>query len=138
MLAWVGVAAILLFAVAGWLWVRTRTAPPIVDTAILDLRDRSPVRGPATEPDLPPLVIARSVKHLVLDLPIGSKEGSYDVALLNEAGYEVWRTAGTAELEDHNVIMRVNVDMSSVRRGFYSLGIRQRDLQWSRFPVRVH
>jgi hypothetical protein len=136
-LAWVGVAAILLFAVAGWFWTRTRTSLPTIDTAVLDLRDRSPVRGPATEPALPPLEIPRTVKHLVLDLPIGSKEGRYDVALLNEAGDEVWRIAGTAQLEDHNVIMRVNLDFSNVLRGSYSLGLRQRDLAWTLFPVRL-
>jgi hypothetical protein len=136
--AGVGVAAILLFAVAGWFWVRTRTSLPIIDTAVLDLRDRSPVRGPTTEPALPSFETPRTVKHLVLDLPIGSKEGSYDVALLNEAGEEVLRTAGTAQLEDHNVIMRVNLDFSNVLRGSYSLGVRQRDLEWTRFPVVVH
>jgi hypothetical protein len=135
--AWVAVAAILLFAVAGWLWIRTRTSLPMVDTAMLDLRDRSPVRGIETEPALPPLVIPRSVKHLVLDLPTGSREGNYDVALLNDAGDEVVRAAGIAQLENHSVILRVEIDLGRVRRGPYSLGIRQRGLEWTRLPARV-
>lgn len=135
--AWVSVAAILFFALAGWLWVRTRIALPMVDTAKLDLRDRSPVRGIETEPALPPLIIPRSVKHLVLDLPIGSREGNYDVALLNDAGDEVVRTAGKAQLENHSVILRVEIDLGTVQRGSYSLGIRQRGLEWTLVPARV-
>jgi hypothetical protein len=133
----VAVAAILLFTVAGWLWIRTRTSLPMVDTAMLDLRDRSPVRGIETEPALPPLVIPGSVKHLVLDLPIGSREGSYDVALLSEAGDEVVRTAGVAQLENHSVILRAEIDLERVRRGAYFLGIRQHDLKWTLVPARV-
>jgi hypothetical protein len=135
--AWVAVAAILIFAGAGWLWMRTRTSLPVVDTAMLDLRDRSPVRGTETEPALPPLVIPWSVKHLVLDLPIGSREGRYDVALLNEAGDEVVRTSGIAQMEDHSVILRVEINLERVRKGPYFLGIRQRDLDWTRVPARV-
>jgi hypothetical protein len=130
-------ALILLLAVAGWMWIRTRTSLPMVDTAMLDLRDRSPVRGIETEPALPPLVIPRSVKHLVLDLPIGSREGNYDVALLNDAGDEVVRAAGIAQLENHSVILRVEVDLGRVRRGPYFLGIRQRGLEWTLVPARV-
>ena len=117
--------------------MRTRTSLPMVDTAMLDLRDRSPVRGIETETALPPLVIPRSVKHLVLDLPIGSREGNYDVALLNAAGDEVVRTGGLAQLENHSVILRVEIDLERVRRGPYFLGIRQRDLEWTLVPARV-
>jgi hypothetical protein len=86
---------------------------------------------------LPPLIIPRSVKHLVLDLPIGSREGNYDVALLNDAGDEVVRTAGKAQLENHSVILRVEIDLGTVQRGSYSLGIRQRGLEWTLVPARV-
>jgi hypothetical protein len=72
-----------------------------------------------------------------LDLPIGSREGSYDVALLDEAGDEVVRTAGIAQLENHSVILRVEIDLGRVRRGTYSLGIRQHDLNWTLVPARV-
>jgi hypothetical protein len=59
--------------------------PHAPDVAVLDLRDRSVARGQnPSETGQAPLEIPRTAKHLVLDLPIGSKEGSYEVALLNE------------------------------------------------------
>src|SRR5260370_2686049 len=79
-LTWVATAAVLLFAVGGWLWVRSRHPVEATDTAVLDLRERSVARGQSqSEAGLAALQISRAVKHLVLDLPIGSKEGPYEV-----------------------------------------------------------
>ena len=72
-----------------------------------------------------------------MDLPIGSKEGSYDLALLNEAGDEVLRATGTATLEDHVVILRADIDIRNLIPGFYFVGLRQLGPEWSRYPTRV-
>jgi hypothetical protein len=139
MQVWLAAAAVLLFAVAGWLWQQTRSSPQTTDTAVLDLRERSAVRGQnPTEIAQPPLQIPRTAKHLVLDLPIGSKEGSYDVVLLNDAGQHILRAAGTARLENHTVILRADVDLASVRPGSYSLGVRQLGLEWTQFRASVN
>ena len=75
--AWIAVAAVLIFAVAGWLWVRIHHSVQPPETAVLDLRDLSVARGQnPNQADQRPLEIHRSAKHLILDLPIGSKEGS--------------------------------------------------------------
>src|SRR5713226_5419335 len=127
---WVAVAAVLLFAVAGWLWVRTRPSVEATNTAVLDLRERSVARGQnPSETGQAPLEIPRSAKHLILDLPIGSKEGPYDVGLLTEAGDQILRATGTAKLHDHVTGLRVDIDVSSVRPGVYILGVRQSDLE---------
>jgi hypothetical protein len=135
---WLAAAAVLLFAAAGWLWVRT--GPPVQRTAmvVLDLRERSLARGenPAHTKQLA-LEIPRTAKHLIMDLPIGSKEGSYDLALLNEAGDEVSRATGTATLKDQIVILRADIDIGDLSPGFYFLGVRQPGLEWSRYPARV-
>jgi len=134
---WLAAAAVVVFAVTGWLWMRTR---PSVQTAsvTLDLRERSVSRGqnPADTAQ-PPLEIPHGAKHLTVEMPIGSKEGSYDVALFSDTGDEVLRAAGTAQLDNHVVILRADVDVAGVRRGPYSLGLRQPGLEWTRFPVRV-
>jgi hypothetical protein len=105
---------------------------------VLDLRERSVSRGEnSAETKQLALEIPRTAKHLVVDLPIGSKEGSYDLALLNEAGDEVSRATGTATLEDHIVILRADIDIGNVSPGFYFLGVRQPGLEWSRYPTRV-
>ena len=135
---WLAAAAVLLFAVAGWLWVRTQPSVQTSATVVLDLRERSVARGEnSAETKQLALEIPRTAKHLVMDLPIGSKEGSYDLALLNEAGDEVVRATGTATLENQIVILRANIEIGNVSAGFYFLGVRQPGLEWSRYPTRV-
>jgi hypothetical protein len=139
MQAWVAVAAVLVFAVAGWLWVETRPSVKATDTAVLDLRERSVARGRnPSETGQSPLEIPRTAKHLILDLPIGSKEGRYDVTLLSDTGDEILRAAATAQLEDHAVILRADVDLTRVESASYFIGYRQAGLEWTRFPIRVH
>jgi len=96
--AWLAAAAILIFAVAGWLSVRTQHAAQPPETAVLDLRELSVARGqnPART-NQHPLEISRSAKHLILDLPIGSNEGGYDLALLSESGDQIQSASGSAQ-----------------------------------------
>ena len=138
-LTWaVASAAVLLFAVGGWLWVRARHSVEATDTAVLDLRERSVARGQnQADTGQARLEIPRTAKHLVLDLPIGSKEGPYDVGVLTERDVQILRATGMAQLHDHVIDLRVDVDLSSVRAGAYSLGVRHAGLEWTRYPVRV-
>ena len=137
-LTWVATAAVLLFALGGWLWVRARRPVETADTAVLDLRERSVARGQSqSETGQAPLEIPRTAKHLILDLPIGSKEGPYDVGLLTEAGDQILGATGTAQLHDHITDLRVDIDLSDVRAGAYSLGVRQPSLEWTRYPIRI-
>jgi hypothetical protein len=134
----VATAAVLLFAVGGLLWVRARRSVEPTDTAVLDLRDRSVARGQnPSATGQAPLEIPRTTKHLVLDLPIGSKEGPYDVGLLTDTGDQLLRVTGIADLRDHITGLRVDVDLSSIPPGTYSLGVRQPGLEWTRYPIRV-
>ena len=118
--------------------MRARPALQTSATFVLDLRERSLARGEnpngAKEGDLE---IPRTARHLIVDLPIGSKEGSYDLALVNEAGDEVLRATGTATLEDHVVILRADIDIRNLSPGFYFVGLRQLGPEWSRYPTRV-
>jgi hypothetical protein len=136
--AWLAAAAALILAVAGWLWVRTQHAVQPPETAVLDLRDLSVARGQSpTQSDQRPLEIHRSAKHLILDLPIGSKEGAYDLALLSDTGGQIIAASGTAQLRDHVVSLRTDVDVSSVKPGLYFLAFRQPGLEWTKYLVRV-
>ena len=136
--AWVAVAAAVLIAVAGWVWLRSRPLGRTTATVVLDLRGRATVRGEnRPETSQLPLEIPRSTRSLTLELPIGSNEGSYDVALLNRDSAELFRTGATAKLEDHIVVLSANVDLASVSPGSYFVAIRQPGLEWTRFPIRV-
>jgi hypothetical protein len=135
---WLAVAAMVLLAVAGGMWVRSRPTGQTAAVVVLDLRGRSTVRGEnPSETSQPPLEVPRSAKSLNLELPIGSNEGAYDVALLNPSGAELFRTSATAKLEDHIVVLRADVDLAAVSPGLYFLGVRQPGLEWTRFPVRL-
>jgi hypothetical protein len=139
-------AAVFLFAFAGWLWEHTRATVTTTATALLDLRERSVPRGQNPgDSGLPPLEIPRSVKHLVVDLPIGSREGTYELALLSSSdetntpgGLRVLvSTTGTAQLESHTMVLRVEVDVGNLSPGSYLFGVRQAGLEWTKFPIRV-
>jgi hypothetical protein len=135
---WLAAAAILILAVAGWLWVRTQHAPQPPQTAVLDLHELSVTRGEnPTQAGQRPLELRRSAKHLVVDLPIGSKEGTYDLALLSNTGDQLLSAAGTAQLQDHLMVLRAEIDASGVSPGLYILALRQPGLEWSRYPIRV-
>jgi len=130
-------ASILLIVIGGLLWVRSRS-PVQTATVTLDLRERSVARGEnSPETNQAPLELSRQAKHLVLGLPIGSKEGSYEVALLSEGGEPVRGTTGIAQLENHTAILNADIDLAGVSPGSYFLGVRQPGLAWSRYPVRV-
>ena len=133
---WVATAAVLILAVGGWLWVRTRHSVQATETAVLDLRERSVARGHAPS-ETAPLEIPRTAKHLVLDLPIGSKEGPYDVGVLTERGEQILSTTGVAQLQNQITNLTVEVDLHSVQPGLYSLGVRQSGLEWTQYPIRV-
>jgi len=137
-LVWAATAAVLLFAVGGWLWERARHSAEATDTAVLDLSERSVARG-ESQADVAhaPLEIPRSTKHLILDLPIGSEEGPYDVGFLTDTGDQLLRATGIAELHDHIIGLRVDVDLSSIRPGTYSFGVRRPSHEWTRYPIRV-
>jgi hypothetical protein len=135
---WLAAAAVFIFAIAGWFWVRMK--PPVQTAAVvvLDLRGRATVRGEnPPETSQPPLEVPRNARSLNLELPIGSNEGAYDVALLDPSGAELFRTSATAKLEDHIVVLRADVDLAGVSPGSHFLGLRQRGFEWMRFPIRV-
>ena len=135
---WLAAAAVFIFAIAGWFWVRTRPPAQTAAVVVLDLRGHATVRGEnPSEINQLPLEIPRNAKTLNLALPIGSNEGAYDVALLDPSGAELIRGSATAKLEDHIVVLRVDVDLTRISPGAYSLGLRQSGVEWMQFPVRV-
>ena len=135
---WLAAAAVVILTVAGWLWVRIHYAVKGPETAVLDLRVISVARGESSpQTNLQPLEVQRSAKHLVLDLPIGSAEGSYDLALLSESGTQVLSANGRAQLRDRVVVLQADLDLRDVRPGIYRLALRRPGLEWVRYRVRV-
>jgi hypothetical protein len=135
---WLAFAAVLILTVAGWLWVRTHQQVQPTETAVLDLRGLSVTRGEnPNSTTQPSLELHRSAKHLVLDLPVGSAEGTYDIALLSDTGTQLLNATGTVQLQNQVVVLRAEVDLGNVPPGAYLLALRQPGLEWSRYPLRV-
>ena len=130
--------AILLAASALWSTFHSRLVLVTHDTAVLDLRSYSIERGRQPQAKQPQLEIGRRTKHLTLYLPMGTEDGDYELVLLKNTGDELLRTTGVAQLEQHVVTLKADIDFSSVPGGSYFLGVRLPGLEWARFPVRVH
>jgi len=104
---------------------------------MLDLLSYSGRRGEQSASGQAPLELQRHTKHIVLYLPIGSKQGRYDFALLNERGRELLHGSGTAQLENHMVVLRSEINAADVPPGSHFLELRQNGREWTQFPVNI-
>src|SRR5215472_15129491 len=135
---WLAAAAMVLLAIAAWMWVRSRPSDQIATVVVLDLRGRANFRGEnPSAAGQPALEVPRNARTLNLELPIGSNDGTYDVAVLNLSGTELFRTTATAKLENHIVVLRADVDLAGISPGAYFLGVRQTGLEWTRFSIEL-
>jgi hypothetical protein len=88
-----GGTAIVLLAIAVWLWMHTRKPA----TEVLDLR-----QVPAVNPQSPTaqeqqtLLLYRWARHLTIELPAGSKPGIEEVAIFSETDVEIFDTTASA------------------------------------------
>ena len=132
---WAGGLALLGVSLALWFTLRLRQSG--TETAVLDLRAYSGQRGEQSASGQPPLELQPHTKQIVLYLPIGSREGRYDFALLNDRSVELLHGSGTAQLENHMVVLRSEINATSVPPGTYFLGLRQKGMEWTRFPIEI-
>lgn len=104
---------------------------------VLDLRHKGVTRGATPEPqenDAAPR-LPRGRLALSIYLPIGSEEGTYEVALFSPAGEPVSGAGGEARLENFIVILPVDLDLANLSRGSYELGIRRVGTLWNTYSV---
>jgi hypothetical protein len=132
-----GALAILTAISALWFSVHSHFSRLDNQTTVLDLRAYSIERGHDGSADRPPLLIGRDTRHLVLYLPMGSKDGRYDLLLLKETGGELLHTTGIAQLENRIVILKTDIILSNLPRDSYFVGVRQNGTELIRFPIRV-
>ena len=110
--------------------------PPI--SATLDLRHLSAVRGEGRPKETMPQVTMPSGRlQLVLQLPIGSEEGKYEVALFRRSGEQIALTSGFAVLAQNVMTLKVTLDLSGVPPGRYIFEIRRIGSVWNRYEVEI-
>ena len=136
---WLAVAAsiLLVAAISAWALLRSRNENLTAQTAILDLRDRSPARGTEMTPEQPALEVSRRTSDLIILLPLGSSEGSYEVRIVTPSGELIVETRGAAKLTKGLASLQVLVNLDSVRRGQYLLQVRKPESEWSSYPLRL-
>jgi hypothetical protein len=104
----------------------------------LDLRNRFVLRGGGEESPKPPsgpLELNRGRLDLTLDLPIGSREGQYEIQVLEQPGKPVASASGSAKIQNYVTVLQVKIDLRNVSPGRYLLGIRRPELDWTYYPT---
>ena len=130
------VAASVLVVVGLATWAMLRQHDQRFVRVIVDLRDRSMSRG--TEPlSEPPVKIPRNASHLEIYFPVGSSEGQYDVKIVTANGKSLFTGVGRAEVEQGVTTLRVNVSLSTVPPGPYTLQLRRVGSEWASYPLHL-
>ena len=129
-------ASILVAAcIGGWFLLQKHTEGLMAQTAVLDLRNRSAVRGTEPNPEEQPLEVSRSTSHWNIYLPLGSSEGSYEIRIVTETGGLLLAATGDAKLVSGIASLHVDVNPQSGSPGRYKLEIRKHAGEWNSFPV---
>ena len=131
----VAASILIVVGVAGWALFFKQKGLPVVQTAVLDLRNRSVPRGGEPTPGEQPLELSRAVKRLNIYLPLGSAEGTYELRIAQTGGSAVFATSGVASLKDGVTSIEEAVDLSSASSGRYVLQIRKPNSEWNSYPL---
>ncbi len=113
---------------------------PKYEIVLLDLRNASATRtiepvGPGS--NTRPIDITRGLLALLVQLPVGSDAGPYEVQI-RDANQQPIRTAkGEATIENGITKISINVDTRSVPPGEYELAWRQADFSWRHYPISI-
>jgi hypothetical protein len=104
---------------------------------VLDLRHKGVTRGATPEPQENDAVprLPKSKLALSIYLPIGSEEGTYEVALFSSTGEPLSGAGGEARLESFIVILPVELDLANLAPGPYELRVRRIGTLWNTYSV---
>jgi len=124
-------AAVLVGTSRGWF---QRPAGPLI-AATLDLRPLSPIRGQGT-PEGAVLTLPRGRLQVTVQLPVGSDDGTYDVAV-SQVGRVLQSFQGVARNQAGVTTLTVQMDLRSLESGRYAFGVRRIGSAWQEYPLRV-
>jgi len=131
----IAASILIVVGVAGWALFFKQKGPPVVQTAVLDLRNRSVPRGGEANPGEQPLEVSRQVKRLNVYLPLGSSEGPYELRIASTGGSAVLATSGVASLKDGATSIQADADLSSVSSGQYVFQVRRPNSEWNSYAL---
>ena len=129
-------ASILVAASIGaWFLLQRHNEGLVVQTALLDLRNRSLARGTAPNPPDLPLVVNHAARHWNIYLPLGSTEGTYEIRIVTDSGGLLLTTTGEATLVSGIASLPIDVTLGSKNLGRCNLEIRKSTGEWNSFPL---
>jgi hypothetical protein len=83
-----------------------------------------------------PITFEREPEELTVNLPVGSKAGTYEFGLL-KGDRAIVSTHADAQIHNGTTAFIVRIDLSKVAPGEYSMNVRRVPWDWSHFPVVV-
>ena len=134
-------AAAATVVIVGAIWMVYRSLGPHRDTNVtyqanlLDLREKSALRGAEANPSGAPIELPRGALALSIYLPTGSEPGKYQVEIVEQPGKPLIGAEGTATLRDHIAVLEVKVDLERLHPGLYLVDIRQAGWSCTYYPV---
>lgn len=130
-----GLAASVLICLV-WIFGWTTTTRRSLD----EYRDLSQVRtlrgeGESSEPKL---TFPAADLHLTFKLPVGSREGAYEIFVIPQGGSKAVASAtGNAVLLNGDDVLRLKLDLSSLAPGMYQLDFRRDGWDWMLLNCRI-
>jgi len=87
-------------------------------------------------PGSSPITFEREPEELTVNLPVGSKAGTYEFGLL-KGDQAIVSAHADAQIHNGTTAFIVRIDLSKVASGEYSMNVRRVPWDWSHFPVVV-
>jgi hypothetical protein len=81
-----------------------------------------------------PIHLDRLPLELTVELPVGSRAGSYELQLRKD-GQSLVSTRGTADIRNGTTAFTVRINLSSFQPGNYSMVVRNVPHDWNLYPV---
>lgn len=126
---WLFAAAAIVVAVIALIWL-----PPSPTFIALDLREFSPSRGGGVS-EAPIIKFPRSELGLSLTLPVGSRDGQYQVGVFSLDGAEKAQASGAAKTEAGTMTLNVKLDLRRMAAGQYLLGLKHEAVSWEYYRI---
>jgi hypothetical protein len=104
----------------------------------IDLRPFAPTRNIVDQKPMPSFPLPSDHVNLQITLPLGSDDGSYEVRIQAPGSAEaVKATNGRATIIDGDTRLEVDLDLSGVAPGQYTMLYRHVDASWHRVPLSI-
>jgi len=113
---------------------RPRVVPLLLN---VDLAAFSQTRGDADASGERKIHLPRKLLRVRLLLPLGMEPGKYEIRLQDSMGAMLMNKTAVAGMKEGTTSTELDIDLTSVARGSFTLMIRPPGLTWRRFPGEV-